>query len=96
MVHRRGLLARIPKLRQQILDNPDLMPLLKRIGRGAMLPDRETDGLAGVLLQHRLRKESGDKTAEDIAAAALGQIRVPGRIDVNIAFGAAGECLMTL
>jgi len=61
-----------------------------------MLPDSEADCLKRIGLQNWLRQAPGDKARQDVSAAALSQIRIPGAIHKHRAAAPANECLMSL
>jgi len=61
-----------------------------------VLPDSVLDRFCGRFLQRRLGKETTEISREQVAAAALCEMRIAGAIDGQIFFGSANHRLVAL
>ena len=86
----------VAEFHRQIFHGPVCARRLQFVRRRTVLPDGVADGFSGVGLQRRLREQSGDESGQHIAAAALREMRIAGRIHKNFPVTAADERLMPL
>src|SRR5437867_3521633 len=80
----------------QVLDGPIGALGGKLIGGGAMLPDRVLNRFARLLLQSGLGEQSAEIARQQIAAAALGEVRVARTVHEKVFAIAANHGLMAL
>jgi len=66
------------------------------VGGGAMLPDGVGDGFQRRCLELRLGKQSAEEPAQQVSTSTLGQVRVAGAIDEQVAPALADNGLMPL
>ena len=64
------------------------------LGRGTVLPSRVPQNFLSFALKFRLGHQTANETCQHIAAAALRQIWIAGRIDEYFPFAAADQSLM--
>ena len=79
---------------RQVFDDP-IPPFAREfVRRRAVLPHRVGDGFERVGLEFRLCQQAADEAREQVAAAALREVRIAGGVHEDVAVRAADERLM--